>query len=357
MLVEGKPMRTIWTEDGGNSVLYIDQTLLPYELRIRTARSWERLVQAIERMEVRGAPLIGVSGAWAAALAVADDPSGDELRRRLEAIASARPTAVNLQWAVKRMSARLSGLEGQERIRCARSEAARMAEEDVAANRSIGRNAARLLRALSEARPGRPLQILTHCNAGWLATVDYGTALSGVYQCSADGIPVHVWADETRPRLQGLLTEWELRMAGVPVTLVADNAGGYLMQRDLVDVVIVGADRIAANGDAANKIGTYLKALAARESGVPFYVAAPFSTIDFSLSRGSGIPIEKRPGGELREIRGVCRSGSVSTLRIAPQQTDAFNPGFDVTPAELVTGFITEKGVLLPSELLKWRPQ
>ncbi|MCI5851577.1 MAG: S-methyl-5-thioribose-1-phosphate isomerase [Sutterellaceae bacterium] len=351
MLVNGRPYRTIWPEKGGRSVSFIDQTRLPFSFEVRTVSRWEDMARAVSSMQVRGAPLIGAAGAWAVALLCAEDPSPEAFAASCERIARARPTAVNLRWAVRRMAKVLSGLVGEERFAAAVREAGRISDEDVEANRRIGGFFLPVLRKMFDGL-GRPVRILTHCNAGWLATVDYGTALSGIYQAHEAGLPLEVYADETRPRLQGLLTEWELRQAGVPCTVLADNSGGYLMQQGLIDIVIVGADRIAANGDTANKVGTYLKALAAHANGVPFYVAAPFSTIDFSLGEGvRGIPIERRSGDEICRVRGISRDGTVETVSILPDESRALNIAFDVTPAALVTGIVTERGIIRPEDL------
>jgi methylthioribose-1-phosphate isomerase len=306
---------------------------------------------AIRDMWVRGAPLIGASAAYGLALDLRRDASGCALEDTAEMLKLARPTAVNLAWALDRMLARLRPLPAAERAAAAWAEADAIAEEDVAVNAAIGRHGLTLLQDIARRKPG-PVNVLTHCNAGWLATVDWGTATSPLYQAHAAGLPIHVWVDETRPRNQGAsLTAWELGQAGVPHTLVADNAGGHLMQRGQVDIVIVGCDRVTARGDVCNKIGTYLKALAARDNGVPFHVALPASTLDLSLSDGLvEIPIEERSGREVTHLVGLAANGEVTEVRITPDGTTAANPAFDVTPARLVSGLITEHGLVAAEE-------
>ncbi|WIM05406.1 MAG: S-methyl-5-thioribose-1-phosphate isomerase [Candidatus Nitricoxidivorans perseverans] len=320
-----RELRTI-VEDGGDVVI-LDQTKLPRETAFVVLRGLEDAAHAIRVMQVRGAPLIGATAAWGVALALKE---GCDLDRALAALLATRPTAVNLRWALDRMKAALAPLQPSDRTAAAWEEARAIAAEDEAANAAIGRHGLPLLEEVRR----RPVQVMTHCNAGWLATVAHGTALSPIYAAHAAGIPVHVWVSETRPRNQGLLTAWELEQAGIPCTLIADNAAGLLMMRGKVDCVIVGADRIAANGDTANKVGTYLKALAAKAHGVPFYVAAPISTIDFACPAGAGIPIEEREAAEL----------GVPHLTVA-------NPAFDVTPAHLIAGIVTERGVVPPGAL------
>jgi methylthioribose-1-phosphate isomerase len=348
MNVDGVPWRTIWPAANGRDVEVIDQTRLPHALKVETLRTLDDAVRAIATMVVRGAPLIGATAGWGMALAMQDDPSDAHLAVAGAALVAARPTAVNLAWAVKRQTAVLSPLGPADRAAAARAQAAAIVEEDVAWCAAIGRHGAAALKA--HARPDRPLQILTHCNAGWLAAVDHGTALSPVYALHDAGVAVHVWVDETRPRNQGAaLTAWELARHGVPHTLIADNAGGHLMRIGRVDACIVGSDRVAANGDVCNKIGTYLKALAAADCGVPFYAALPASTIDFDLSSGDQIPIEERDAGELLTMTGRDEAGAVRTVAIAPHDTPGANFAFDVTPARLVTGIITERGVCAAS--------
>ena len=343
MNIDGKPTRTLWRSD--NAVEIIDQTRLPHEFSIRRLESLEDAAEAIRVMRVRGAPLIGATAAYGLALATRDDAGEVALQTAARLLLATRPTAVNLQWAVRRMLARLLPLPAEQRLAVAWSEAALICDEDVAQNQAIGRQGLSLIRALAAAKTG-PVNLLTHCNAGWLATVDWGTALAPVYAAVAEGIELHVWVDETRPRNQGAsLTAWELGKHGVAHTLIADNAGGHLMQHGRVDLCIVGTDRTAANGDVCNKIGTYLKALAAHDNGVPFYVAAPGPSIDFAIDRGEDIPIEERSASEVSQIAGLDAAGRLVSVRLAPIASPAANPAFDVTPARLVTGIITERGV------------
>jgi methylthioribose-1-phosphate isomerase len=303
-------------------------------------------------MVVRGAPLIGVTGAYGLALAAAADASDAAVAAAYDTLLATRPTAVNLRWALDRVRALLLAAPASERAALAYAEAARIAEEDVACCAAIGDHGARLIRAAADRNPGRPVNILTHCNAGWLATVDWGTALAPIYKAARAGIPVHVWVDETRPRNQGAsLTAFELLSEGVPHTVIADNAGGHLMQHGLVDLAIVGTDRTTRTGDVCNKIGTYLKALAAHDNGVPFYVALPSSTIDWSLSDGvSQIPIEERGAREVTHISGRTTDGAVAEVQVTPEGSPARNWAFDVTPARYVTGLVTERGVCAASE-------
>jgi methylthioribose-1-phosphate isomerase len=350
MKVNGIPFRSLWQAADG-AVEVIDQRSLPYAFATRVLRSVDDVIDAICTMAVRGAPLIGVAGAYGLALAMRREPGDAHLadaHRRLDA---SRPTAVNLRWALDRVRAALDPLPPPRRADAAWLEAARIADEDVELNRAIGQHGARMI-AAAHARTRKPVQVLTHCNAGWLATVDFGTALSAIYQAHDASIPVHVWVDETRPRSQGLLTAWELAAHGVPHTLIVDNAGGHLMQHGEVDLVLVGADRVSARGDVANKIGTYLKALAANDNGVPFYAAVPSPTIDWTIDDGlAGIPIEERAAGEVREVAGLDPQQRRATVRIARDDTPVANPAFDVTPARLVSGIITERGVVAPGEL------
>jgi methylthioribose-1-phosphate isomerase len=358
--VDGIPYRTIWLDDDGWSVGIIDQTLLPHAFRVVRLTDVEGVAGAIADMQVRGAPLIGVTAAYGLALALRADPGDAALDRACRLLLSTRPTAVNLRWAVDRVAAVVRGLAAGERAEAAYREAARMADSDVKTNRRIGEHGVGLIRALSAGKAGQPVQILTHCNAGWLATVDRGTATAPIYAAHDAGIPVHVWVDETRPRNQGAgLTAWELAQHGVPYTVVVDNAGGHLMWQGLVDLCLVGTDRTTAAGDVANKIGTYLKALAARDTGVPFYVAAPSSSIDWSLGDGGGIPIEQRPGEEVSQVTGLTADGRIETVRVLADGSPVANPAFDVTPARLVTGIITERGVASASRegLLRLFPE
>ncbi|MCO5107804.1 MAG: S-methyl-5-thioribose-1-phosphate isomerase [Burkholderiaceae bacterium] len=339
--------RTLWTDEQG-VVRTIDQTVLPFERREIALRSPDDCDRAIREMQVRGAPLIGAVGAYGLALALRADPSDASLEHACERLAAARPTAVNLRWALGRVRRRVAAAPSARRAALAWDEAGRICDEDVACNERIGTHGARLLRDLAARRSGRAgaLQLLTHCNAGRIATVDYGTALAPIYRLHAEGFPVHVWVDETRPRNQGAaLTAWELAERGVAHTVIADNAGGLLMMQGRVDAVIVGCDRVAANGDVANKVGTYLKALAARDNGVPFYVACPVSTIDPDTPDGASIPIEERAAREVTHLSGILDDGSRATVRVVPAGSAVANPAFDITPARLVTALVTERGV------------
>ena len=321
----------------------LDQTRLPHEVALRRLASLEDAARAIRDMQVRGAPLIGATAAFGIALLMRRRASDAALQGACQVLRNTRPTAVNLHWAISRMRDRLVPLPPAQRAEAAWAEAALICQEDAAANRAIGEHGLALLREVASV--DRPLQVMTHCNAGRLATVAWGTALAPVYLAHAAGLPVHVWVSETRPRNQGLLTAWELAQAGVPHTLVADSACGHLLQRGRVDIVLVGADRITRAGDVANKIGTYLKALAARAQAVPFWVAAPGSTIDWALADGmTGIPIEERDAAEVRSVRGAAADGGVAWLDLAAAATPVENPAFDVTPAALVTGIVTERG-------------
>lgn len=348
MNVGDRHYRTIWPNEDGRAVDIIDQRWLPHEFRIETVDSVEGIATAIRDMWVRGAPLIGVTAAYGVAIAMADDPSDANLDRAWSLLHETRPTAINLRWALDEMRRVLRPIAPDQRVEAAYSRAAEIADEDVELNRAIGRHGLTRIRQIAAAKPaGEPVNILTHCNAGWLATVDYGTATAPIYLAAEEGIPVHVFVDETRPRNQGAqLTAWELAGHGVSHTLLADNAGGHLMQHGEVDMVIVGTDRTTANGDVCNKIGTYLKALAAADNGVPFYVALPSPTIDWTIADGiKEIPIEERSGDEVSFVQGRTAAGEIAQVRISPEATTARNPAFDVTPARLVTGLITERGV------------
>jgi methylthioribose-1-phosphate isomerase len=339
--------RTLWRE--ADAVVIIDQTHLPHEFVLRRLHTLADAAEAIAQMRVRGAPLIGATAAYGLALASLRQADATALHAAAEHLVATRPTAVNLRWAVQRMLAHLLPLPVEQRVDAAWAEAAAICDEDVAQNQAIGQHGLTLLRALAAQKSG-PLNILTHCNAGWLATVDWGTALAPIYAAQEAGIEVHVWVDETRPRNQGAsLTAWELQQAGIAHHVIVDNAGGHLMQKGLVDLCIVGTDRTAANGDVANKIGTYLKALAAVDNGVPFYVAAPGPSIDFALASGEEIPIEARAADEVTCIQGRDADGRVISVRLTPSDSPAANPAFDVTPARLVTGLITERGVCAAS--------
>jgi methylthioribose-1-phosphate isomerase len=349
MKVDGTHTRTIWLESDGETVGTIDQTLLPHRYETVALKTVADAAHAIKTMQVRGAPLIGATAAFGICLAVKDDSSDEALRQAYALLLATRPTAINLKWALDEMMAALRGALGAERVKAAYTRAREICEEDVAINAALGRNGIKLIDAIAAKKgPGARVNILTHCNAGWLAAVDWGTATAPVYLAHDNGIPIHVWVDETRPRNQGAsLTAWELGHHGVPHTVIADNTGGHLMQHGLVDMVIVGTDRTTARGDVCNKIGTYLKALAARDNGIPFYVALPSPTIDFNVNDGlAEIPIEQRDAAEQATITGRTAAGRIETVRVVPDGSDVANYGFDVTPARLVTGLITERGVL-----------
>jgi len=362
MKVNGKPQRPLRASPSRDAVVVIDQRALPHRLQFETLASPEDVFTAIRDMWVRGAPLIGAAAAYGVALQANRDASDAALVAACDRLQSARPTAVNLAWALQRMKRHLLPLPPEQRRDAAWDEADALAEEDVKVNAAIGRHGLPLLQAIAARRSGA-VNVLTHCNAGWLATVDWGTATSPIYQAHAAGLPLHVWVDETRPRNQGAsLTAWELGQAGVPHTVIADNAGGHLMQHGQVDLVIVGCDRVTARGDVCNKIGTYLKALAARDNGVPFYVAMPTSTLDLSLADGlREIEIEERSGRELTHVTGRTADGEMVEVQLTPDGSPAGNPAFDVTPARLVTGLITEHGIVAAEEgalrrLMKARP-
>ncbi len=346
-------MRTLRPAPGGDALIVIDQRQLPHRLQERTLKSARDVFIAIREMWVRGAPLIGAVATYGLALQARRDARDEALHNSAQLLRSSRPTAVNLAWALNRLMAQLLAVPVAQRAELAWSAAAALAEADVAVNAAIGRHGLALLQALALCKGAAgPVNVLTHCNAGWLATVDWGTATAPIYQAHAAGLAVHVWVDETRPRNQGAsLTAWELGQAGVPHTVVADNAGGHLMQHGQVDIVIVGCDRVTARGDACNKIGTYLKALAARDNGVPFYVAMPTSTLDLALSDGlREVPIEERSAREVTHITGRAAGGELVEVQLTPDGSGAANPAFDVTPARLVTAFITEMGVVPADE-------
>lgn len=353
MKVGGQSYRTIWRAEDTFAVEVIDQSVLPHRFVIKPLRTVAEAADAIRDMTVRGAPLIGATGAYGLALAMVESPDDAHLFRAFDQLLATRPTAVNLRWGLERMRRRLQHLTPVKRVDAAFHEADAIADADAAICSSIGDHGCGLIREVYE-RHGRrrPVNILTHCNAGWLATVDWGTALAPIYKAHRAGIPVHVWVDETRPRNQGAsLTAFELAHEGVPHTIVVDNVGGHLMQHGRVDLCIVGTDRTTRRGDVCNKIGTYLKALAAHDNGVPFYVALPSSTIDWRMSDGvAEIPIEERSPREVTHMSGVTESGSIETVRVTPDGSPALNYGFDVTPARLVTGLITECGVCPASE-------
>ena len=353
MNVHGKPQRTIWPGKDGSSVEIIDQTRLPHEFVVERLVSLDGAAHAISAMLVRGAPLIGATAAYGLWLAMLRDPSDASLREACARLLATRPTAVNLRWAIERMTSWLSPLPPAGRAAAAFSRAAQVCDEDVAINRGIGAAGLPIIRAIAAVKPaGAAVNILTHCNAGWLATVDIGTATAPIYAAHDAGVPVHVWVDETRPRNQGAsLTAWELLNHGVAHTVITDNAGGHLMQRGQVDMVIVGTDRTTVTGDVCNKIGTYLKALAARDNGVPFYAAVPSPSIDWRVRDGlREIPIENRSAREVTHIAGRLADGGIATVSITPEGSGAANPAFDVTPARLVTGLITERGVAEATE-------
>src|SRR4030081_3820761 len=352
MRVDGKNTRSIWLEADGWSVGAIDQSQLPHRFATIRLTTLDDAARAIATMQVRGAPLIGATAAYGVCLALRADASDEALERAFATLMATRPTAINLKWALEEMVAAVRNRPREERVAAAYRRAAEICDEDVAINRAIGGHGAALIAALAAKKPpAHPVQVLTHCNAGWLATVDFGTALAPIYVAHDQGVPLHVWGDETRPRNQGAaLTAWELGQHGVPHTVIPDNTGGHLMQHGMVDMVIVGADRVTADGDVCNKIGTYLKALAAKDNGVPFYVALPSTTIDWTLASGNLIPIEERAASEVTHMTGRLADGSIATVEVTPTGSAAANPGFDVTPARLVTGFITERGVCTANE-------
>ena len=353
MLIDGEPHRTIRLARDGWRGEIIDQTRLPHAFAIVALETLEDAARAIEIMQVRGAPLIGATAAYGICLALRADASDAALEAACTRLLRTRPTAVNLRWAVEDMRGRLAPLRPEDRPAAAYARAAAICEEDVAICRAIGDHGLELIRAIAARKPpGEPVRVLTHCNAGWLATIDWGTATAPIYRAQQEGIPVHVWVDETRPRNQGAaLTAFELLHQGVPHTVIVDNAGGHLMQHGMVDLCIVGTDRTTRRGDVANKIGTYLKALAAHDNGVPFYVALPSTTIDWTLTDGiREIPIEERDPREVTEIAGMTAEGRVATVRLTPEGSPAANYAFDVTPARYVTGLITERGVCPASE-------
>jgi methylthioribose-1-phosphate isomerase len=346
MKINGTQYRTIWLAGDGRSIEIIDQTLLPHRFATVRLSTLDEAARAIKIMQVRGAPLIGATAAYGLCFALRRDASDASLDQAMAQLAATRPTAINLRWALGEMDRTLRPLPPSARADAAYAKAALICDEDVETNRLIGARGLDLIREHAARKGGDTVNILTHCNAGWLACVDWGTAISPIYQAHDAGIPVHVWVDETRPRNQGAaLTAYELGAHGVPYTIVVDNAGGHLMQHGKVDLCITGADRVTANGDAANKIGTYLKALAARDNGVPFHIAVPYSTIDWTIADGRAIPIEERDPDEVTRTTGRMANGEVVTVDIAAPGSPAANPAFDVTPARLITSFITERGV------------
>lgn len=347
MKVNGKHYTTIWLDSDGWSVNVIDQTKLPHEFSIVRLKSMRDAANAIRDMVVRGAPLIGVTAAYGIAMAMLSDTTDEGLDFAVKVLMSTRPTAVNLRWALERMHERLKNTPTRDRWQVAYQTAKQLADEDIQINSSIATHGLSLIQNVANNKPGKTVNILTHCNAGWLGTVDWGTALAPIYKAHDSGIPVHVWVDETRPRNQGAsLTAWELGSHGVPHTIIVDNAGGHYMQHGMVDMCIVGTDRTTSTGDVCNKIGTYLKALAAHDNNVPFYVALPSPTIDWTLRDGvKEIPIEERSAREVTHMSGVDIDGKIQTFQVSANGSPAANPAFDVTPARLVTALITERGV------------
>ena len=348
MKIDGKQMRTIWVEPDGASIGIIDQTQLPHRFAIVRLETLDDVARAIKTMQVRGAPLIGAAAAYGVWLALRADASDEALDQACATLIATRPTAVNLAWALEDMLAAVRNRSRAERAEVALRRATEIAQADVAINQAIGRHGLDIIEKISAGKKGARVNVLTHCNAGWLATVDWGTATAPIYMAHDKGLPVHVFAGETRPRNQGAsLTAWELGRHGVPHTVIADNAGGHLMQRGLVDLVIVGADRVTAQGDVCNKIGTYLKALAAHDTNVPFYVALPSPTIDFRITEGTDdIPIEERPADEVSTVIGKTRDGRIEAVQIVPDGSPVANYAFDVTPARFITGLITERGII-----------
>jgi len=351
MKIDGKDTRTVWVENGGQGVGIIDQTQLPHRFVTARLKTLADTARAIKTMQVRGAPLIGATAAYGVWLAMREDASDESLDRACSTLMATRPTAINLQWALDEMVAAVRNRARGERAAAALRRAGEIADEDVAINQAIGRHGLKLIEDIAAHKQGERVNVLTHCNAGWLATVDWGTATAAIYMAHDKGLPVHVFADETRPRNQGAsLTAWELSRHGVPHTVIPDNTGGHLMQHGMVDLVIVGADRVTAEGDVCNKIGTYLKALAAHANKVPFYVALPSPTIDFTVSDGvAEIPIEQRSHDEVATMTGKTKDGRIETVQVIPDGSPVANYGFDVTPARLVGGLITERGVIAAS--------
>lgn len=352
MKVDGTPYRSLWWNAEAEALQIIDQRWLPHDFRIEQLDSLDDFARAIRDMHVRGAPLIGATAAYGMALAMRLDPSDAALQQSWDDLNKTRPTAINLRWALNRCRDLLLGLPPGQRQAAALSLAHEIAEEDVEINRRIGEHGLKVIQNIAAKKTdGSPVRLLTHCNAGWIATVDWGTATSPMYQAHDAGVPLHVWVDETRPRNQGALTAWELGSHGIPHSYITDNAGGHLMQHGQVDMVIVGTDRTTRQGDVCNKIGTYLKALAARDNDIPFYVALPSPTIDWSVTDGiTEIPIEDRSPEEVSHIQGRTAEGTVSSLQVTPNGTGVANPAFDVTPKHLVTGLITERGICAASE-------
>lgn len=352
MKVDGIHYRSLWWDDARAALQIIDQRWLPHEFRVQSVETLDDFADAIVQMRVRGAPLIGATAAYGMALAMRIDPSDAHMETAWNTLHDTRPTAINLRWALNRSRAALMPLAVEHRAQAALQLAHDIADEDVEINRQIGLHGLGLIRDIAARKPdGGPVRLLTHCNAGWIATVDWGTATSPMYHAHDAGLPIHVWVDETRPRNQGALTSWELSSHGISHTYITDNAGGHLMQHGQVDMVITGTDRTTRSGDVCNKIGTYLKALAARDNGVPFYVALPSPTIDWTVSDGvADIPIEDRGPREVTHVAGRNADGQIAQVQVTPDGTDGGNPAFDVTPARLVTGLITERGICEASE-------
>ena len=348
MKINDKPYKTIWFEN--NIVKIIDQTKLPHQFTIKSLKTVEDAINAIKKMEVRGAPLIGATAAFGLVLAIIENKDQNFIKKSSDNLIKSRPTAINLKWALDRMNKRISGTNSKNIFQVALEEAHAICDEDIKFCKNIGLNGLKIIEEITNKKKDK-INILTHCNAGWLATIDWGTATSPIYQAHRKGIKVHVWVDETRPRNQGAnLTSYELNEEGISNTVIADNAGGILMQRGQVDMCIVGTDRTLSNGDVCNKIGTYLKALSAKDNNVPFYVALPSSTIDWNIKNHKEIPIEERNSDELSHVEGVDKDNKITKVRIYPQKSKSLNLAFDVTPAKLVTGLITEKGICEASE-------
>lgn len=350
MRIDGNHMRTIWLNDDGWTVSIINQQKLPHVFEIAVLRGLNDAARAIKDMAVRGAPLIGATAAFGLSLALRDDPSDAGLKEAYARLQATRPTAINLKWALDEVYAAVHHLVPSDRAAAAYGRSKEIVEADVEVSRRIGEHGASLIRGIAEVNGGKPVNVLTHCNAGWLATIDWGTATAPIYVAREEGVPVHIWVDETRPRNQGAaLTAYELGQEGIPHTVIVDNAGGHLMQQGQVDLCLVGTDRTAANGDVCNKIGTYLKALAAFDNDVPFYVALPHTTIDWALDRGADIPIEERNPREVTHVSGLTAQGQVQEVQVSVAGSEAANPAFDVTPARLVTSLVTDRGLCAAS--------
>ena len=348
MKINGEEYKTIWFQN--NIVKIIDQTKLPHQFIIKDLKNVQEAINAIKTMEVRGAPLIGATAAYGLVLSIIENNDRTFFQKSATDLINSRPTAINLKWAVDRMVKKLSGVNSDKILELAINEAQKICEEDITFCKNIGLNGLKIIEDIYNKKKDT-INILTHCNAGWLATINWGTATSPIYHAHKKGIPVHVWADETRPRNQGAnLTSYELNEEGIKNTIIADNTGGILMQRGQVDMCIVGTDRTLSNGDVCNKVGTYLKALAAKDNNVPFYVALPSSTIDWKIQNSQDIPIEERSSEELSKIEGVDEDGKVKKVKIYPNKSKAMNLAFDVTPAKYITGLITEKGICEASE-------